>query len=105
MIFSKLTATMKKLTGEPLVSRLTDLIARAKAKDLDLGTELEQEFNVLSTRRSFGLNFERHRPEPLNYPAVLFKRVTKYAYCCHVAKQREGTTGSGKSLVFKKPKA
>ena len=45
------------------LSRLTDLIAATKAKDQALGHELEREFQVLSSRRSFGLNFERHRPE------------------------------------------
>ena len=38
---------MGKETGEPLVSRLTDLIALAKAKDPDLGIELEREFEAL----------------------------------------------------------
>lgn len=50
------------------MSRLTDLIAQAKRKDPSLGTELEREFNVLSGRRSFGLNFERHRPESVELP-------------------------------------
>ncbi|MCI5050488.1 MAG: hypothetical protein MRY32_09220 [Rickettsiales bacterium] len=50
------------------MSRLTDLIARAKAKDAELGIELEKEFKVLSSRRSFGLNFERHRPESVELP-------------------------------------
>lgn len=50
------------------MSRLTDLIAQAKAKDLELGRELEREFKVLSARRSFGLNFERHRPESVELP-------------------------------------
>lgn len=45
------------------MSRLTDLIAQAKAKDAALGSELEREFRALSARRSFGLNFERHKPE------------------------------------------
>lgn len=49
--------------GDSRLSRLTDLIAQAKAKDAALGQELEREFKVLSSRRSFGLNFERHRPE------------------------------------------
>ena len=44
------------------LSRLTDLIARAKAKDPALGDELEREFKALASRRAFGLNFERHRP-------------------------------------------
>ena len=50
------------------MSRLTDLIARAKAKDPVLGSELDREFKVLSSRRSFGLNFERHRPENVELP-------------------------------------
>ena len=50
------------------MSRLTDLIAQAKAKDVELGRELEREFKVLSARRSFGLNFERHRPESVELP-------------------------------------
>lgn len=45
------------------MSRLTDLIAQTKAKDADLGRELEREFKTLAKRRSFGLNFERHAPE------------------------------------------
>ncbi|WP_379920516.1 hypothetical protein [Erythrobacter sp. R86502] len=49
-------------------SRLTDLIAKAKAKDADLGRELEREFRALSSRRAFGLNFERHRPENVELP-------------------------------------
>lgn len=50
------------------MSRLTDLIAQAKAKDPAMGQELEREFKVLSSRRSFGLNFERHRPESVELP-------------------------------------
>ena len=50
------------------MSRLTDLIAKAKAKDAELGKELEREFRALSSRRSFGLNFERHRPENVELP-------------------------------------
>jgi adenine-specific DNA-methyltransferase len=50
------------------VSRLTDLIAQAKAKDPDLGQELEREFKTLASRRSFGLNFERHLPESVELP-------------------------------------
>lgn len=50
------------------MSRLTELLAQAKAKDPALGTELEREFKVLSSRRAFGLNFERHRPESVELP-------------------------------------
>lgn len=50
------------------MSRLTDLIAQTKSKNSALGAELEREFKILSSRRSFGLNFERHRPENVELP-------------------------------------
>jgi adenine-specific DNA-methyltransferase len=50
------------------VSRLTDLLARAKSKDAQLGADLEREFKVLSSRLPFGLNFERHSPEAVELP-------------------------------------
>lgn len=59
------------------MSRLTDLIAQAKMKDLNLGQELEREFKVLSARRSFGLNFERHRPESVELPGRPIRKGDK----------------------------
>ncbi len=50
------------------MSRLTDLIAQAKARDPQLGADLDQEFKQLSCRLPFGLNFERHRPEAVELP-------------------------------------
>ena len=50
------------------MSRLTDLIAQAKAKDPQIGADLEREFKALSSRLSFGLNFERHSPEAVELP-------------------------------------
>jgi len=50
------------------VSRLTDLLAKVKAKDSLLGTDLEREFKALSSRLPFGLNFERHSPEAVELP-------------------------------------
>lgn len=50
------------------VSRLTDLIAQVKAKDPLMGGDLEREFRALSSRRAFGLNFERHKPEAVELP-------------------------------------
>jgi len=50
------------------VSRLTELIAQTKAKDPQLGADLDREFRVLSERLPFGLNFERHRPEAVELP-------------------------------------
>ncbi len=56
------------------MSRLTDLIAQVKAKDPDLGSDLEHEYQALSSRRAFGLNFERHQPEAVELPR---RRVRK----------------------------
>ena len=59
------------------MSRLTDLIARAKAKDPALGEELDREFKTLASRRAFGLNFERHRPESVELPGQAVRRGDK----------------------------
>lgn len=59
------------------MSRLTNLIAQAKTKDPDLGRELEREFKTLASRRSFGLNFERHRPENVELPGRLLRKGDK----------------------------
>jgi hypothetical protein len=45
------------------VSRLSDLIANAEAKDPQLGTDLECEFRALSSRLSLGFNFDRQTRE------------------------------------------
>jgi len=59
------------------MSRLTDLIARARARDSALGDELEREFKALASRRAFGLNFERHRPESVELPGRPVRRGDK----------------------------
>ena len=59
------------------MSRLTDLIANAKAKDPQLGADLEREYRILSSRLSFGLNFERHRPEAVELPQRPVRRGDK----------------------------
>lgn len=59
------------------MSRLTDLIAKAKAKDPQLGADLEREFRALSSRLSFGLNFERHKPEAVELPQRAPRRGDK----------------------------
>ncbi|MFM8699891.1 MAG: DNA methyltransferase, partial [Hyphomicrobiales bacterium] len=59
------------------MSRLTDLIARAKARDSALGDELEREFKALASRRAFGLNFERYRPESVELPGRPVRRGDK----------------------------
>ena len=59
------------------MSRLTDLIARVKMKDQHLGDELANEFKALASRRQFGLNFERHRPENVELPGRIIRRGDK----------------------------
>lgn len=78
------------------MSRLTDLIAQAKAKDPALGSELEREFKVLSSRRSFGLNFERHRPENVELPGRPLRRGDKV----HILPPR-GSTAKGDQRLWK----
>lgn len=78
------------------MSRLTDLIAQAKATDPALGSELEREFKVLSSRRSFGLNFERHRPESVELPGRPVRKGDKV----HILPPR-GTTAKGDQRLWK----
>ena len=59
------------------MSRLTDLIAKAKATDPQLGADVEREFRALSSRLSFGLNFERHSPEAVELPQHPVRRGDK----------------------------
>ena len=78
------------------MSRLTDLIAQAKEKDPALGAELEREFKVLSARRSFGLNFERHRPESVE----LSGRPVRMGDKVHILPPR-GSTAKGDQRLWK----
>lgn len=59
------------------MSRLTDLLSSVKARDIELGNELEREFRTLTNRRAFGLNFERHRPETVELPGRIVRRGDK----------------------------
>jgi len=77
------------------VSRLTDLIAKAKAKDLQLGTELDREFRILSSRLPFGLNFERHSPEVVELPSRPIRKGDKV----RVLPER-GTTRKGDQRLW-----
>jgi adenine-specific DNA-methyltransferase len=53
------------------------LIAEIKATSPQLGVDLEREFQALSSRRPFGLNFERHVPESLELPGRSARRGDK----------------------------
>lgn len=59
------------------MSRLTDLIAKAKAKDPQLGADLDREIKILSSRLPFGLNFERHSPEVVELPLRAIRKGDK----------------------------
>lgn len=81
---------------EVFVSRLTDLIAQAKGKDPALGRELEREFKVLSSRRAFGLNFERHRPESVELPGRPVRKGDKVRIL-----PARGSTGKSDQRLWK----
>ncbi len=78
------------------MSRLTDLIAQAKAKDTQLGLDLEREFKVLSDRLPFGLNFERHSPEAVELPRRPVRKGDKV--CVLPAR---GTTAKGDPRLWR----
>jgi adenine-specific DNA-methyltransferase len=70
------TQSLEDETGD-FVSRLTDLIAQAKAKNPQLGADLDREFKILSSRLPFGLNFERHSPEVVELPQRAIRKGDK----------------------------
>jgi len=76
------------------VSRLTDLLAQAKARDPQLGADLEREFQALSSRLPFGLNFERHRPEAVELP----NRVPRKGDKVRVLPERDSTKAGDPAL-------
>lgn len=77
------------------MSRLTDLLARTKAKDAQLGADLEREFNALSSRLPFGLNFERHSPEAVELPLRPIRKGDKVRVL-----PRRGTTKKGDQRLW-----
>ncbi|QKQ47080.1 site-specific DNA-methyltransferase [Achromobacter denitrificans] len=72
------------------MSRLTDLIAKAKAKDSTLGAELDREFKILSSRLPFGLNFERHSPEAVELPLRPIRKGDKVRVLPERGETRKG---------------
>lgn len=76
------------------MSRLTDLIALTKAKDPQMGADLEREFKAMSSRRAFGLNFERHRPEAVE----LSQRPVRKGDKVRVLPERGSTTKGDQRL-------
>jgi adenine-specific DNA-methyltransferase len=71
-------------------------LAQAKAKDPALAHELEREFKVLSSRRSFGLNFERHRPESVELAGRQVRKGDRVRILCP-----RGSTAKGDQRLWK----
>ena len=59
------------------MSRLTDLLNKARQSDPALAADLEREIKHLTERRAFGLNFERHTPETVELPGRKVRRGDK----------------------------
>ncbi|MBS1867845.1 MAG: site-specific DNA-methyltransferase, partial [Acidobacteria bacterium] len=78
------------------MSRLTDLIAQARSKDPQMGADLEREFQALSSRLPFGLNFERHRPEAVELAGRPVRKSDKV----RVLPER-GSTRKGDSRLWR----
>ena len=72
------------------MSRLTELIAQAKAKDPQLGADLAQEFKQLSSRLPFGLNFERNRPDAVELPQRPIRKGDKVRLRPPLASTKKG---------------
>ena len=78
------------------MSRLSELIAKARAADPALGEALDAEFRTLSARRPFGLNFERHAPESVELPGRPVRRGDKVRIL-----PPRGTTAKGDQRLWK----
>ena len=63
-----------------IVTRATELIAQIKSKLPEMGADLDREFKALSSRRAFGLNFERHLPETVELPGRPVRKVTRCVF-------------------------
>jgi adenine-specific DNA-methyltransferase len=63
---------------------------------------LEREFDVLSSRRSFGLNFERHRPESVELPGRPIRKGDKVRVFPARGSTAEGDQRLWKVVAFEK---
>jgi len=62
------------------LSRLSSLVRQVDSFDPQLGLDLRREVEALSTRRAFGLNFERHIPETVDLPGRPIRRGDKVRF-------------------------
>jgi adenine-specific DNA-methyltransferase len=78
------------------VARIHDLIRQVAAQAPDLAREIEREIDVLSDRRAFGLNFERHTPEEVELPGRQIRRGDKV----HVLPPRGDTPKAANTVMW-----
>ena len=78
------------------MARIHDLIRQVAAQSPDLARDLEREIEVLSERRAFGLNFERHTPEEVELPGRPVRRGDKV----HVLPARGETPKAANSIMW-----
>jgi len=71
------------------MSKLTDLISQVAASNPSLADDLRREVGVLSSRRPFGLNFERHLPETVRLPERKVRRGDKVVFRAQRGKPEE----------------
>ena len=62
------------------MSRLSNLLRQVVSLNAQLGADLKQEVEALSSRRAFGLNFERHIPETVELPRRPVRRGDKVRF-------------------------
>jgi adenine-specific DNA-methyltransferase len=78
------------------MARIHDLIRQLAGESPDLARELEREIDVLSERRAFGLNFERHTPEEVELPGRPVRRGDKV----HVLPPRGETPKAANAVMW-----
>ena len=62
------------------MSRLSNLLRQVETQNPKLAADLKREVEVLSGRRAFGLNFERHIPETVELPGRPVRRGDKVRF-------------------------
>ena len=78
------------------MSRLTTLINEVGVQEQGLARELKTELSMLSHRRAFGLNFERHIPETTELPGRRIRKGDKV----HLLPPRGETAGNFERRLF-----
>ena len=62
------------------MSRLSNLLRQVETQDPQLAADIKREVDALSSRRAFGLNFERHIPETVELPNRPVRRGDKVRF-------------------------